>query len=571
MEYRSGQIADFVNVETFVWQAIFPAFDHPELNEEQRAENDAIVADAKSLCLEAIALAQKEVFVAYDSRQKRMAGFIILDKSPYDYPEIVWLIVSRKYWGTGVSDGLIQKGLHWLGTEKPVKIAVHYYLERAMAFFKRYDFENTGEPAEDYLIPRILFLREAGPLKEPATEDPDQLELPIEADETPIHNPVEFTEEEMLEKPHADHPVETDAFPAEDLATSLENDNFFDSFSSIDELELDDDIDVDDVIQKIPLPDPPKIDPDYRSRYNDIEFEVDYGDEDPSIEDLIEETPPSGKLDFEFAFDEEEMVVETATDEELELPDLSNSETTIEEEIVTDEVAEDVEKPMADISKIRLRFQDYFMGKVTDLFGNKQAVNYFESLQVSDFQMIVDNSLKQLAKHEDWENRFDALAGDLTEYFVVETAADLHQHTFPQRLLRYQSRAIDTDEYFNLINDYLDLSSEKERVDTDFITISPKRLKNATKNFLLAGVDERVYYIVDQSILGNLKNGFAFTNKGFYWKALLQPNHVAYYSELEEVKIEKGSVKINGHFFDTGKSTFNLKIALLLKKLGRLN
>jgi len=74
---------------------------------------------------------------------------------------------------------------------------------------------------------------------------------------------------------------------------------------------------------------------------------------------------------------------------------------------------------------------------------------------------------------------------------------------------------------------------------------------------------------VDQSLLGNLKNGFALTDSGLYWKSLLQPNHAVFFKDLRPVTTEEKSLRINDHFFDAGRR-LNLKLALLLEKLRRM-
>lgn len=556
MEYRSGAEGDFLNIETFVWQAIFPAFNHSDLSEQQRAENDEIVEAAEGACLSAVALPERQVIVAYDSRQRRLAGFIILDRSSADYPEISWIIVSRKYWGSGVADGLISRGIEWLGTKRPIKTSFPYFLERTMAFFSRYGFEDTGETAGDFRVPRRLLLREAGPLVVGETENPEQLSIAVEeAPEPPVHNPLEPTESEQS------------AAPTEEIAADL--------FS-----------------EQATAP------PPSGSKYQDIEFEIDYG-ESESTSEAPAESPVSGGLDFEFAFDSipaEEPIEEE--EEDLIIPldlgdfkvagetqaavDSADAEAEIEIESDLEEEAEivtEAEVPIPPkkepklntgeaLNGLRRAFQDYFMEMVTDLFGNRSAVDYWQLLQDSDFRELVDNSLRQY--QPGLGTTFSQLAGDLAEYFIVEIATELHGGVFPQRLLRHQTKSLAEADLFTLISDYLDLSNERERVDSDFITIAPKRLRNATKNFLLAGPGERIFFLIDQSMLGNLKHGFALTDRGFYWKAMLQPNHALYFTESPRVSMQKGAITANGHFFDTGKKAFNLKIILLLKKLGRL-
>ncbi|PHI19979.1 hypothetical protein CEQ90_10545 [Lewinellaceae bacterium SD302] len=590
MEYRSGSDSDFKNIETFVWQAIFPAFNHPDLSEEQTAENDAIVAQAQEACLEAVALDNKEIIIAYDRRERRLAGFVIADRASFTYPAVSWLIVSRKYWGKGVADELLRRGISWLGTHKPIKASVHYYLERALRFFARYGFENTGEPAGEHLIPRILLIREAGPLQVPETvEVPEQLEIipPEIVREDEVHNPLEPEEEELMSSPEA-------------VVTPVAENSIPDLFTVADADQASAEANEDEIATPEPIEKP------YKSRYENIEFEIDYGEEDtPEGKDEPENNGEQNGLDFEFAFEEEppaeEGVVEALLELEELIPETENISDQVDEqpaeEIIEDDgyqssnvtvesepeqpgVADErsfteetdaQSKPGLSIEELRAAFQAHFLSMASDLFGERSGNSYWEQLLTSDFKEIAERSLSQLANSSaDQEDRLKTIFADLTEYFIVSETDEEHGEVFPQRLLRHQTQEANQIDLFTLINDYLELGNEQERVDTDFITISPKRLKNATKSFLLARPGERIYFLIDQSLLGNLKNGFAFTDQAFYWKAMLQPNHVAYYNELEEVRMNKGAVQINGHFFDTGKRKLNLKIVLLLKRLARL-
>ncbi|MEM9528953.1 MAG: hypothetical protein AAGA31_20245, partial [Bacteroidota bacterium] len=157
----------------------------------------------------------------------------------------------------------------------------------------------------------------------------------------------------------------------------------------------------------------------------------------------------------------------------------------------------------------------------------------------------------------------------LAEYFIVETAVDIHGGLFPQRLLRYQSTNWVTTDLFRLVMDYLDFESESERVYTDFVVMPTRALKNATRTFLQAAKDERVFFICDQSLISQAKNGFAVTDAGIYWKNVLQPAGQATFTTMQPPRIDQGHVIIDGQFFDAG-GRLNQKIALLLDKLRRM-
>jgi len=72
--------------------------------------------------------------------------------------------------------------------------------------------------------------------------------------------------------------------------------------------------------------------------------------------------------------------------------------------------------------------------------------------------------------------------------------------------------------------------------------------------------------ICDQSVLGSLKEGFAFTEKAIYWRMHFEPARKVSYENISEIKREKDWITINGHFFNTTNS-LNIRILKLLRKL----
>lgn len=159
---------------------------------------------------------------------------------------------------------------------------------------------------------------------------------------------------------------------------------------------------------------------------------------------------------------------------------------------------------------------------------------------------------------------------DIVEYFIVETAQEIHGQDFPQKLLRYQGVDWKTVDLFRMVMDYLDFDSEEETIYTDFVTMPTAVLKKATKSYLQATRDERVFFICDQSLFGGGKQGFAFTDSALYWKNVLQPAGSLTFTSLQILKVEDGHLLINGQYFDAGPQ-LNLKVALLLDKLRRLD
>ncbi|MEM9836611.1 MAG: GNAT family N-acetyltransferase [Bacteroidota bacterium] len=718
MTYRPGNPGDFLHVETFVWQAIFPAYDHPDLNEAQRASNDAIVETARAECYQAMGTPGKQLFVAWDEKRRELAGFVIVDKSPLDYPELVWLIVSRRNWGTGVATELLRIGLEWLGDEKPIKLGVIHYNERAIAFYKKYGFIDTGETAGDHLIPRILMLREARPWREASAEDtPANVQEGAPAERT-------VTATETTKEVAADTPQRVDLFSElTNTVSETEQDNQPDEDAFVGRLDTAEITDQDESELELEASFEVRARPDEEditNRRPDIEFEIDYGHRKVASvaqEGDTQEEVVGDDFTFEFAFTEavpeepaanqpppqekrqpeaEEAIPLTekydflneapfptdfniddsltlddlaAAYEEQEAPAAKQATSTREKDCIhcgvklplsakfcfscggaqqlasplgnrednsqdsgntpedpgrstqysnassgenrsgksndreNSKPAEQGEsskdqqkKPPPKKAESRAKVKDSatvmrelrqdlaarFDHFVVSTFGERKRPAYDELWQISPFQRVVDAALENLHRwamgrdldlavnRAAWPQKKNMVMEDLIEYFIVEEGKSHHGGIFPQRLLRYQSCQWNKVDRFQLMNSYLDFEEESETVYTDFISMSARKLKNATRSFLYAGHDERIFFIVDQSLMGSLKNGFALTDKGLYWKNVLQPNHVVYFSELTTVVVQHDHLLINDHFFDAGKR-LNYKVAMLLRKLSRLN
>ncbi len=230
------------------------------------------------------------------------------------------------------------------------------------------------------------------------------------------------------------------------------------------------------------------------------------------------------------------------------------------------------------MAELKQAFREYFQERVIAYFGAPKLKKYYTALEESNsFQQLRDGSLTNLLN---WINggertyasvarRINDTMADLTEYFIVEIAGELSGNVLPQRLLRHQSANWETVDLFKLVMDFLDFEAETERVYTDFVAMPARALRNATKAFLRAGKDERIFFICDQSLISQAKNGFAVTDAGIYWKNVLQPAGSALYTTMEQVSIRQGHLEVDGQFFNAG-ARLNLKMAVLLDKLRRM-
>ena len=231
------------------------------------------------------------------------------------------------------------------------------------------------------------------------------------------------------------------------------------------------------------------------------------------------------------------------------------------------------------MAELKQAFREHFQEKIIAYFGEPKLKKYYAALEENTvFQQLRDGSLTNLLN---WINggertysavakRIDGTMADLTEYFIVETAGSLSGNVLPQRLLRHQSVNWETVDLFKLVMDFLDFEAETERVYTDFVAMPARALRNATNSFLRAGKDERIFFICDQSLISQAKNGFALTDAGVYWKNVLQPAGSALFTTMERVSLTDGHLDIDGQFFNAG-ARLNLKMAVLLDKLRRMD
>lgn len=705
MIIRPARLSDFAHLETFVWQAIFPAFDRTGLTDEQRAENDALVENARSEVTGCLDREYYGVFAAVDLKTRTLAGYLITDARPRAYAEICRLIVHRKYHGKGVGELLLDEATEFIGRDRAVSLAVRYYNQRAIAFFSKHGFVNTGETTGNHAIPRTLMLREAHEVAAPtsaasATDEPVFEELPdynLTTDDAPLFS----TGSNALRTDEPEDTVPDDSSLSEDQLSVLE------AFIAKARAQK-------QAAKAEHLPSAREVRKDPRA---DITFEVDYGNRvppphaSPSASRSTFASAPATKPgpSFSFAFapvvssdakrsptveagsaakplvtevpvpvaEATASVTAKAVEEEAdggrqkkikacpdcstdlptaarfcfvcgmpqpvieppfapagggpvtEAPDLIEALQLEELPPLPDDTAdsspgstassgpelpraasvdapdrpsptEQGRSPLRDVeigdctdertddpaertpapvsrSELRQNFRKHLQDRIVAYFGDRKLRRYVARLEEDTaFQQVRDGSLSNLFR---WLQRQPAadLArvrcrntfADLTEYFVVETAGDLSGNVLPQRLLRHQSADWQTADLFKLVMDYLDFNAQAETIHTDFVSMPPRALRNATKSFLYAAKDERVFFICDQSLISRARNGFAITDAGIYWKNVLQPAGAATFTTMREPRLEQGHVVIDGLFFDAG-GQLNLKVAVLLDKLRRM-
>jgi streptothricin acetyltransferase len=153
-----GAAADFENLNAFVAAAIKDAFYRPDLTADEIAENDRIVAISERTARETLDQSpERAIFVAKD--EGRLAGFVIVDAKDAAMPEIDWMIVGPEWQGKGVARLLMERALAWIGDGVPVQLGVIHFNTRAIAFYRKFGFDDTGRTHGKHKIPRRMMVR----------------------------------------------------------------------------------------------------------------------------------------------------------------------------------------------------------------------------------------------------------------------------------------------------------------------------------------------------------------------------------------------------------------------------
>ncbi len=691
MIYRQGTVADIQHIETFVWQAIFPAYEHPDLKDAQRAENDEIVETARAQCMEAMQHPEKRLWVAHDEKRRELAAFAIVYQPSEAEAHLQQFIVARRHWAKGVSDTLLRLLLEALPVGLFLFTGVHYYNQRAIRFLKRHGFSPTDSLSSTTLIPQLWWQKriEAFASSVRASQEESKQSLFPEEKIGAAAWEVEKQEQEPLIDPLLEEEVPIAAWKAE-LAALLETE--FDEDEALYRAHPAEAVKV--AVQEVkvteaasstlpfvfenptkassslwPRPKAHRMDTSKRitpirfefaweeslanqveaspeeeielssAAVDDLRCEVAATDEwdEPALyqltldeladnsgdqlEDLGTISAPilaeEPLAEDELAYEQDEALDEALDEiQDYELEEVLYLEDIVLEDIVLEdepeepafvlddtkgrarEVEWDLSKPnqkkankdeagsamLLDLPRpkeLGIRFREILFDFSNRLFGKRVARDLVELSEEPDFQLVLESAFASLrswlARHlpssadpqSELERRIVYSCSELAEYVIVALGKKVHQQVFAEEVLRYQACEWKQTDLFGMVNTYLQLEQEYEVVYRDFITMPTRKLRNATKHFLLARPNEVIYFIVDQSFLGTASNGFACTNRCIYWKNPLQPNHAVYFSDLESIKIKGGSLWINGHFFDAGFS-INLKLALLLEKIKRM-
>ena len=90
---------------------------------------------------------------------ERLAGFMIATRHAPEDLELDWLMVDPRYHGTGVAGSLMDAGIAWLGTGRPIWLTVIRHNLRAIAFYRRFGFEIDPTAELNRVVPTWIMRR----------------------------------------------------------------------------------------------------------------------------------------------------------------------------------------------------------------------------------------------------------------------------------------------------------------------------------------------------------------------------------------------------------------------------
>lgn len=239
------------------------------------------------------------------------------------------------------------------------------------------------------------------------------------------------------------------------------------------------------------------------------------------------------------------------------------------------------EKPAPKTSTDQLKsyFFKALKARLLDEGNEKQYDEYVSLFYESGFDQRFLHKAKWLAEKiqesENEETFVSSSAGilfltaqfePLLDYFQIVDCKSINQVELPESILRYENANLSNTDLGLMIYDYLELEKENLDIYTDFISIPQAKMVNAANSFLKAESRERLYLLIDQTLLGSCKEGFAITDRGLYWKANFRKPQQLTFPEIQEVKMEAGWVSINQAYLTVNKNV-NLKVIKLLKKI----
>lgn len=154
----------------------------------------------------------------------------------------------------------------------------------------------------------------------------------------------------------------------------------------------------------------------------------------------------------------------------------------------------------------------------------------------------------------------------LLEFFLVMYCQDLLPFPLSDRNLRYEGLAPEDIDLQAMAVDYIYLNELDEDIYFNLIDVEFDRLKNASEQFLHMTEEEYFLFMIDLSISGNLKHGFALTDKKLYMKAPLQQAFSIDLMNIREMKMQEQWLIIDGRYVNVNPA-FNFRLKHYIQKL----
>ncbi len=139
--------------------AIGATFYREGMTPEQLADNQRIVDISGPIARDAAAAGHQHFAAAFAG--ERLAGFVIATRHAPDSHELDWLMVHPDFHGTPVSKALMDRGMAWLGTDRPMWLNVIRFNERAIRFYRRFGFEIDPDTFVERSLPQWIMRRPA--------------------------------------------------------------------------------------------------------------------------------------------------------------------------------------------------------------------------------------------------------------------------------------------------------------------------------------------------------------------------------------------------------------------------
>ncbi len=241
-------------------------------------------------------------------------------------------------------------------------------------------------------------------------------------------------------------------------------------------------------------------------------------------------------------------------------------------------------------SKYKFEFKDYLEDQIKNAFFEELkrlgqwiepniVEGYLQLFAVKGFATTVELRAKQLAEQFAatfaqvgtpsvfrLEKELDNAVGNLALYHVVYNCKEINPFHLPETILKYEKARIGATDVKEMAFQFLNFENEKERVYKEFVSIPTETLQNAAKSYLFTAKNEAPFFISDQTIMSNGKEGFAMTEFAIYWKTPMEKPQKVYYHQLQKLEKKKDWITINDRFFNVNPS-LNLKMLLLLERL----